>query len=100
MEKVFSKEVLHGRQFSLTRAPSAFKTCFGWVLNSEANGESQQLSTHICCVALDSDSKEVYKPPVGKRVHWQKKKGKKLRFCLVEYWHMDAPFPIFPVIVN
>ena len=31
--KVFSKAVLHGRRFGPTGAPSAFKTCFGWVLN-------------------------------------------------------------------
>ena len=37
--KVFSKAVLHGGRFSPTRAPSAFKTCFGWVLNGKANGE-------------------------------------------------------------
>ena len=37
-----SKVVLHGRRFSPTRAPSAFKTCFSWVLNEEVKGEGQQ----------------------------------------------------------
>ena len=69
-------KVLHGRQFSPTGAPSAFKMCFGWVLNGEANGESQQHSKHICGVALNNDLKGVYKRPVGKRTPWQKKKCK------------------------
>ena len=54
--KVFSKAVLHGRRFGPTGAPSAFKTCFGWVLNGEVKGESQQRSSHVCCVALDDSS--------------------------------------------
>ena len=36
--KVFSKAVLHGRRYGPTGAPSAFKTCFGWVLNGETKG--------------------------------------------------------------
>ena len=67
--KVLSKAVLHDWKFSPTGAHSAFKMCFGWVLNGEANGESQQRSTHFCGVALNKDSKGVYKR--------RKKKSKK-----------------------
>ena len=56
--KVFSKAVLHGWRFSPTRAPSVFKTCFGWGVNGEMNGESQQRSTHVCGVALNNDSND------------------------------------------
>ena len=72
--KVFSKAVLHGRRFGPVGAPSAFKTCFGWVLNGEVSGESRQPSTHICGVALNS-SKGV-KRPVGKKICWRKKSRK------------------------
>ena len=54
--KVFSKAVLHGRRFGPTGAPSAFKTCFGWVLNGEVRGAHRQNLTHVCCVALDDDT--------------------------------------------
>ena len=37
--KVFSKAILHGRQFGPTGAPSAFKTRFGWVLYRETKGQ-------------------------------------------------------------
>ena len=37
--KVFSKAVLHGQRFGPTGAPSAFKMCFGWVLNGQGKGE-------------------------------------------------------------
>ena len=53
--KVFSKVVLHGRRFGPTGTPTAFKTCFGWVLNGEAKGEGQKSLTHVCCVALNED---------------------------------------------
>ena len=53
---VFSKAVLHGRRLSPTGAPCAFKTCFGWVLNSETKGQSRHSSTHVCGVALDNDT--------------------------------------------
>ena len=56
LRKIFSKAVLNGRRFGPTGAPSAFKTCFGWVLNGETKGQCRQSSTHICCVALDDDS--------------------------------------------
>ena len=54
--KVFSKAVLHGRRFSPTRAPSAFKTCFSWVSNEEVKGKGQQSLNHFCCVTLDDNS--------------------------------------------
>ena len=54
--KVFSRAILHGWRFGPTGAPSAFKTCFGWVLNGEAKGQSGQGTSHICCVALEDDS--------------------------------------------
>ena len=54
--KVFSKAVLHGRRFGPKGAPSAFKTCFGWVLNGEVKGEGQQSLNHVCCLALDDNS--------------------------------------------
>ena len=38
-EDVFSKSVLHGWRFGLTGAPSAFKTCFGWVPNDEKKSQ-------------------------------------------------------------
>ena len=53
--KVFSRAVLHGRRFGPTGAPSAFKTCFGWVLNGEVKGEGRQSLTHVCCAALSDD---------------------------------------------
>ena len=43
--KVFNKEIFHGLKFGPTGAPSAYKTCFGWVLNSEANVDSRQRSS-------------------------------------------------------
>ena len=55
--KVFSKAVLYGRRFSPTRAPFMFKTCFGWVLNDEINGESQQRSA-VICITLSGRIKE------------------------------------------
>ena len=45
--KVFSKAVLHGRWFGPPGAPSAFKPCFGWVLNSGAKGKGKQSLTHV-----------------------------------------------------
>ena len=75
--KAFNKAVLDGRRFTPTRAQSAFKTCFGWVLNGEANDKSQQRLTHIGAVAISNNSKWVYKWPVGKTFRWQKKKSKK-----------------------
>ena len=50
--EVFSKAVLYGRQFSPTGAPSAFKTCFGWVLNGKVKGRGRRSSTHVCCAAV------------------------------------------------
>ena len=46
--KVFSKEVFHGRWFGPIGAPSAFKTCFGWVLNGETISQCRQSSSHTC----------------------------------------------------
>ena len=74
--EVFSKPVLHGRRFSPTGVPSAFKMCFGWVLNGEANRESQQRSTQICGLVLDIDSKGIDKTLVSKIVRWRMKKSK------------------------
>ena len=54
--KVFSKAILRGQQFGPPRAPSAFKTCFGWVLNGEAKGKGQQILTHVCCIACDNNA--------------------------------------------
>ena len=67
-ESFFSKTILYGRWFSPTTAQLAFKTCFGWVLNGEANGESQQCSSHNCGVSLNSDSKGIDKQLAGKSV--------------------------------
>ena len=53
--KVFRKAVVHGQRYGLTGAPSTFKTCFGWVLNSETKGQCRQSLSHIFCVALDDD---------------------------------------------
>ena len=53
---VFSKAVLHGRRYGPTGAPSAFKTCFGWVLNGETNSPRRQGTSHVCCVALDGNA--------------------------------------------
>ena len=54
--KVFSRAVLHGRWFSPTGAPTAFKMCFCWVLNGKAKGKCQQSLTHVCCVALNNNA--------------------------------------------
>ena len=81
--KFFSKAVLHGWWFSPTRAPSAFKTCFGCVLNGEIYVESQQCSAQICVIALNKDSKCIYKGLVGNTFHWRKKKSKK---NTVRFW--------------
>ena len=54
--KVFRKAVLHGWQFGPTGAHSAFKTCFGWVLNGKVKGEGRQSLTHICCVAFANNA--------------------------------------------
>ena len=53
--KVFSKAVLHGRWFGPTGALSAFKACFGWVLNGEVKGKGRHSSTHVCCSAFDNN---------------------------------------------
>ena len=53
---VFSNAVLHGRRFGPTAAPSAFKTCFEWVLHDETKSQCQQSTSHVCCVMLDIDS--------------------------------------------
>ena len=50
--KVFSQAVLDGRWYSPARAPSGFKTCFGWVLNGEVNDETPQPQSHICGIVL------------------------------------------------
>ena len=76
--KVFSKAVLHGRQYSPTWAPSAFKTCLSWVLNGEVNGKIQQPQSHVCGVAL-TNSKEVYKGLLGKTFcRWMKSKNREV----------------------
>ena len=69
--KVFSKAVLHGRWYSPAKAPSAFKTCFGWVLNGDVNDETRQPQSHICGIAI-ADSKRVFKGPSGKKFHRKK----------------------------
>ena len=56
---IFSKAVLHGRRFGPTGAPSAFKTCFGWVLLGEVNGKGRRSSTRVCCAAPQRSSEEV-----------------------------------------
>ena len=45
--KVFNRAVLQGRRFGPSRAPSAFKTCLGWVLNEEVKSKGWQCLTHI-----------------------------------------------------
>ena len=40
---VFSGTMLHGWRFGLLRSPSAFKTCFGWVLVCHSHQQSQLL---------------------------------------------------------
>ena len=55
-EKDFSKAVLHGQWFGPPGAPSAFMTCFEWVLYGEVKNKGQQNLTHVCCVALDNNT--------------------------------------------
>ena len=76
--KVFSKAVLHGRRFGPSGAPSAFKTCFGWVLNGEAKGETKQHS-YVCGVALSNSSIGMRKRPIGKSSPSAKRKTKGTR---------------------
>ena len=100
--KVFSKAVLHGRRFGPTGAPSAFKTCFGWVLNGEAKCESQRHS-YICGVALGNGNKGLDKRSVGKSSPSTKRKIKrvikKLRFWPAGCWHQDRA-PGYTPLVN
>ena len=37
---VFSRTMLHGRRFGPSGSPSAFKTCFGWVLVGDTHTSS------------------------------------------------------------
>ena len=46
---VFSRVVLHGRQFSPSGTPSAFKTCFEWVLAGIVHRRQQPDQTGTCC---------------------------------------------------
>ena len=46
---VFSHAVLHCRQFGPSRTPSAFKTCFGWVLAGVVHECQQPDQTETCC---------------------------------------------------
>ena len=62
--KVFSKAVLHSRRFGPTGAPTAFKMCFGWVLNGDAKGKGQQSLTHVCCVALNNNDQRRYRTKI------------------------------------
>ena len=73
---VFSKADLHGRRYSPAGAPSAFKTCFGWVLSGDVNGETRQPQSHICGIAL-ANSKGAYQGPPGKEVRWRRKSKKR-----------------------
>ena len=67
--KVFSKGVLHGWRYSPEGAPSAFKVCFGCLLNGEVNDETQQPQPHICGNAF-ANSKGVYKGTSAKKFRW------------------------------
>ena len=53
--KVFSKELVHGRQFGPSGSPLEFKTQYGWVLNGEVGERSRKNTTHVCCAALNDD---------------------------------------------
>ena len=53
--EIFSSAVLHGRQYGPPGTPSAFKTCFGWVLAGTVQGSQDQLPAYTCCyVSIDS----------------------------------------------
>ena len=53
--EVFSRAVLHGRRYGPPGTPSAFKTCFGWVLAGTVQGDQDQLPAYTCChVSVDS----------------------------------------------
>ena len=78
--EVFSKEILHGRKFRPTRAPSAFKTCFAWVLNGEVKGKSRHATTHDCCATVGNKTGSDEKGSPGGR-----RKIKRIRKCEV-FW--------------
>ena len=97
--KVFSsKVVLHGRRYSPARAPSAFKTCFGWLLNGEVNSETHQTQSHICGVALTNpkvcpkDCQEIRS--AGER------RIKTVRCWPARYGRQEARTGEFPIGIN
>ena len=52
---VFSCAVLHGWRFGSSGTPSAFKTCFEWVLASVVHGRQQPDQAETCCVSTTVD---------------------------------------------
>ena len=52
---VFGRAVLHGRRFGPSGTPSAFKTCFGWVLAGVIHGRQQPDQAGMCCVSTMVD---------------------------------------------
>ena len=52
---VFGRAVLHGRRFGPSGTPSAFKTCFGWVLAGVVHGRQQPDQAETCCVSTTVD---------------------------------------------
>ena len=75
--KVLSKAVLHGRQYSPAGAPSAFKTCFSWVLNGEVNSETRQPQSRICGIVL-ANSKGDHKELSGRVPLAKKSKNRRV----------------------
>ena len=52
---VFSRAVLHGRQFGPLGSPSAIKTTFGWVLAGSVRAAGIQSQQHFnCCLVISS----------------------------------------------
>ena len=51
---VFSRTVLHGRQFGPLGSPSAIKTTFGWVLAISVQAMGTQSQQDNCCLAITS----------------------------------------------
>ena len=52
---IFSHRVLHGWWFVPSRAPSAFKTCLGWVLAGVVHVRQQPGQAGTCCVSSTVD---------------------------------------------
>ena len=57
---IFNRTMLHGRQFDPSGSPSAFRTCFSWVLvsathtSSHSNWLNLQTLSFVCIIVLVS----------------------------------------------